>query len=202
MTTFSSPASYLHVSNLVTYGSLMSSIAAVAAALHGSAGGAGACIAAAVIADTVDGRFAGSFARDKHRRAFGAQLDSLSDAAAFGIGPAVCLFLLSRPTGVALELLWWGATFAYAASAITRLGFYNLTSTSLDTFVGVPVPVAALILSSALLAGPSPAFSIGMLVVLSAVMVAPWRILRPSGAGLALFLLWPIALVVAHVIRG
>jgi hypothetical protein len=32
-------------------------------------------------------------------------------------------------------------------------------------------------------------------------MIAPFRISRPRGAGLALFLVWPVAVVVAHLMR-
>lgn len=196
----SSPASCLHASNLLTYLSLMAAVAAVASAIHGSARGAGVCIALSVLADTFDGRFARLFARDADRRAFGAQLDSLSDVAAFGIGPAVCLAALSPPQSPTLEWVWWTATFAYAACAITRLGFYNLASEASEDFVGLPVPAAALVWSSALLIGPPPAVAIVLLFATAVAMIAPFRVPRPTGAALATFVLWPVALIVAHLV--
>src|SRR5262245_43525061 len=194
MSALTSPASCLHESNLLTYLSLLAGVTAVAAALHGSGGPAGALLAVAVLADTFDGRFARLFPRTDAQRRFGAELDSLSDVAAFGLAPPICLFALSATTqGGVTEWMWWGAAFIYAAGAITRLGFYNLghheqnRSGTSDGFVGLPVPVAALMLSSALLAGPSPAASMVLLIATSLAMIAPWRVPRPSGAGLALF---------------
>ena len=82
-----SPLGAFHRANALTYVSLMTSIGAIAEAFHGSASAAGALIAAAVIADTFDGRFARLFQRSNGERALGVQLDSLSDAIAFGIAP-------------------------------------------------------------------------------------------------------------------
>jgi len=199
--TLTSPLSCLHASNLLTYFSLMSAVASVAGAMHGSTAVAGVGIAGAVVADTFDGRFARLFRRDSERRAFGVQLDSLSDAAAFGIAPAVCLFLLVRPGDWRLEAACWLAMSLYAASAITRLGFYNVSCDESDGFIGLPVPVAALLVSSALLTTVTAGYAVALLVIAAAAMIAPCRVPRPAGAGLALFLLWPLGLIVAHGIR-
>jgi archaetidylserine synthase len=139
------------------------------------------------------------FPRDEDRRAFGGHLDSLSDVAAFGVAPPVCLAALSLPSSAPVEVIWWSAAFIYAVCAITRLGFYNLSHASSHGFIGLPVPVAALIFSSALLLAPGPVLSIALLVVTALAMIAPLRIPRPAGAGLVLFALWPVVLVVAHL---
>lgn len=199
MTRLSSPAACLHPSNLLTYLSLMAAVAAVAAAMHGRAGAAGALLAASVLADTFDGRFARLFPRNEDRCLFGAHLDSLSDVAAFAVAPLVCLAAFSLPQNMVLEVMWWSAAFVYVACATTRLGFYNLSHASSDVFIGLPVPVAALIFSSALLTDPPAVLSIGLLLTGAVAMIAPVRIPRPSGPGLALFALWPVVLVVAHL---
>ena len=67
--------------NLLTYVSLMCGLAACAAAAAGNVPVTGMVMALAVIADTFDGRFARLFASDNRRKALGAQLDSLADAA-------------------------------------------------------------------------------------------------------------------------
>jgi archaetidylserine synthase len=190
-----SPAAYLHVSNALTYASFCAGMAAVACALGSSAGGAAACIAAAVIADTFDGRFARLFSRDDDRRAFGAGLDSLSDAVSFGAAPPICLSVLSRPPEGMLAVAWWAACFVHGACAITRLGFFNISHDRYDGFIGLPAPVAALVLASGLLGPTPPAVSIVLLLAAAAAMIAPWRVPRPVGLGLALFVLWPLAVI-------
>ena len=65
-----------------------------------------------------------------------------------GAAPAVCAPLLAPPATPWQDVLAWLAAAAYCACAITRLGFYNLTAEEVRGFVGLPVPVAALIWSS------------------------------------------------------
>jgi CDP-diacylglycerol---serine O-phosphatidyltransferase len=159
---------------------------------------AGALIATSVIADTFDGRFARLFARSREECEFGAQLDSLSDAIAFGVAPALCMTLLGDRGSTAVQLLWWFAVAVFAACAITRLAFYNVARET-SGFVGLPAPIAALVWSSVLLAHPGPAVSITVLLAIAAAMVVPLRIPRPQGATLAIFVMWPLAVLVAHV---
>lgn len=197
-----SPAACFHPANLLTYVSLLSGVAAIAAAAHGSAAGAGALVALSVVADTFDGRFARRFRRSDSQQAFGGYLDSLSDAIAFGVVPAVCLvMLMPAADSLPLAVAWWLAVGAYAACTITRLGFYHLPQAGDAVFVGVPAPVAALIWATALLMRPGWAASLVLFVALAAAMVTPLRIPRPSGAGLAVFVAWPVAVMAAHTLQ-
>ena len=193
-----SPLAALHHANALTYASLATGIAAVAAAMRGNADGAGALIALSVIADTFDGTFARMFERNAAERAFGAQLDSLADAIAFGAAPAVCMMLLAPAAGGRFELMLWIAVVMFAASAITRLAFFNVTHEVVDGFVGLPAPVAALIWSSSLLLHPGPAASAALLASLAGAMVLPFHLPRPRGIALALFAVWPLAVTIAH----
>lgn len=195
-----SPVACFHPSNLLTYVSLCAAIAAIAAATHGSAAGAGAAMAVAVIADTFDGKYARLFSRTPAQREFGGHLDSLSDAAAFGLAPVCCTAALmpAAPSPI-VEVAWWLGVCCYAACAITRLGFYHLPSASATAFVGVPAPVAALLWSSALLLGPGWIVSVVIFVGIGLAMVAPLPIQRPTGAGMAAFVSWPIVVASAHV---
>lgn len=194
-----SPLDCFHVGNLLTYLSLCAALGAVAAALHGSAPAAGALLALAVVADTFDGRFARMFRRSPGQRAFGAQLDSLSDAAAFGMAPAVCMAALAPSVpSLVVEVSGWLAVFLYAACAITRLGFFNLHASD-GAFVGLPVPVAALIWTSLMLFHPGWLPSLAIFAATAVAMVAPIPVPRPSGAGLAVFALWPLAVGAVHL---
>jgi CDP-diacylglycerol--serine O-phosphatidyltransferase len=196
-----SPASFVHISNTLTYVSLLMGVGSIAAALAGSADAAGALIAAAAIADTFDGWFARRFTRSPELASMGVQLDSLADAVTFGIAPIVVAGILFRPTGGG-EWIWWGAAFIYAACALTRLGFYNVWHGEISGFVGLPTPVAALFWSSLLLLNAGPVALTLVALTTSVAMIAPVRIPRPSGFGLAVFVLWPVGLIVAHALRG
>ena len=202
MTQISSPWKAFHRANALTYASLAAAIAAVGCAAAERAAGAGACIAIAVMADTFDGRFARLFERNQSQRSFGVQLDSLSDAVAFGLAPLVCAALLAPPERWTpmLLVLWWSAAAGYAACAITRLAFYNLTHEDATGFVGLPVPVAALLWATALLFAPGPAASLALFATIAAAMVVPVRIPRPTGIGLAAFACWPLIVVVMNVV--
>lgn len=199
MTPGASPLGAFHLSNLLTYASLLAGVAAIAAAVHGSAAGAGALVAVSVIFDTFDGKFARQFARTPAQQSFGLQIDSLSDAIAFGIVPAVCLAALGPRGSLALEITWWLAAFIFGACAITRLAFYTLEEAHTNGFIGLPTPVAALVWSSVARWQPWPVVSLVMFVLLGAAMVAPLRVPRPTGMGLAAFVAWPVLVVAAHV---
>lgn len=172
---------------------------AIAASLTDQVGAAGALIALAVIADTFDGRFARMFVRSPAEREVGVQLDSLSDAVAFGIAPCICMAGLVPGGSAWVEIGWWGVCFVFAACAITRLAFYNVTHEIAQGFIGLPVPVAALVASSVLLVTPSAALAAIALLVTAVGMVLPVRIPRPAGYGLAAFVLWPLTLVALHL---
>jgi len=204
MTRLSSPLRAFHVANALTYASLFAGIGAIACAAAGRPAGAGASIALAVISDTLDGTFARLFGRTETQRAIGVQLDSLSDAIAFGIAPVVCAALASQSNlwTPLLAVLWWTSAAGYAACAITRLAFFNLTHEESPGFVGLPVPVAALLWATALLFAPGPAASIALFATTAAAMVLPLPIPRPSGIGLAAFACWPMLVVVMNLVRG
>ncbi len=207
-----SPADTFDRRNLLTYTSLLCGVAAVAAASGGRAGMAGIAVAAAVVADTFDGRFARRFGTDPRRGALGAQLDSLADAIAFGIAPPICSVLLLNVRNDAVGYGLWAAVFVHAACAITRLAAFNVDATADGPgppeprrgeggFVGIPVPLSALIWSTVLLVQPTAALSTGVILATAAAMVVPIRIPRPTGAGLAVFALWPLAVAILHALR-
>jgi CDP-diacylglycerol--serine O-phosphatidyltransferase len=198
-----SPLRAFHGSNVLTYVSLVAGIGAIAAAARGNRSAAGALIAMSVVADTFDGRFAGLFRRTAVQREVGVQLDSLSDAIAFGIAPAVCMGALRVDWWrLAAAGIFWVSAFAYAACSITRLAFYNVTHQQTEGFIGLPVPVAALILATALAFDPGLATSVALLGTTAAAMVLPLPIPRPRGIGLVAFTCWPLVLIAGHIARG
>jgi CDP-diacylglycerol--serine O-phosphatidyltransferase len=209
-----SPLRAFHRSNLLTYVSLAAGVGAIAVAMRGNGGAAGILIATSVVADTFDGRFARQFQRIAIQHDLGVQLDSLSDAIAFGIAPVVCL-AARRPvapgvaSGVtswepAVLVIFWLCAIAYAACAITRLAAYNVThvtdNQAAADFSGLPAPVAALTLATALAFAPGSAAAATLLILTASAMVLPLPIPRPRGVGLAAFTCWPLALIVWHLL--
>src|SRR5436190_4186568 len=184
----SSPADAFDRRNSLTYLSLAFGAGALAGAAAGRSGVAGIAIAIAVIADTFDGRFARRFGNDPHRRALGIELDSLSDAIAFGIAPPLCSIWLLHADG-AVGAALWAAAFVHAACAITRLASFNVDSSVSPKplgegdgpaapkpdggggFIGIPVPLAALVWATALLIQPTAAATAIVIVVTAAAMV-------------------------------
>jgi len=206
-----SPSDAFDRRNLLTYVSLLCGVAAVAAASRGNASMAGFAVAVAVIADTFDGRFARRFGTDPRRRALGVELDSLADAISFGIAPPLASAVLNVGMGPVSAGLW-GAVFVHAACAVTRLASYNVDAMAdapgppkpqggggSPSFIGIPVPLAALIWSSVLLLQPPAAATMVVILVTAAAMVSPLRIPRPAGAGLVLFTCWPLAVALGHL---
>ena len=122
-----SPAAAFHPSNLLTYLSLVAGLGSMMGALQGSTAAAGALLAAAALCDTFDGWFARRFVRSTELQALGAQLDSLTDAVAFGVAPVVATSVLIGASGADASAAWWLAAAGYAACALARLAFYNVS---------------------------------------------------------------------------
>jgi phosphatidylserine synthase len=202
-----SPLASIHPSNALTYASLGTGLAAVAAALDGSAAGAGACLAAAALADTFDGRFARLFERSRELQAIGMNLDSLSDGVSFGLVPIAAMSILLAASGSGVGLVWWAAAAIYACAALTRLAFFNATAGIPGSdkgdigFIGLPAPVAALCWSSAFLAPIDVRLAVAVAIATAVAMVAPLRIPRPTGIWLFTFALWPVVLIARHLSR-
>ena len=110
---------------------------------------AAACVAAAAC-DGIDGRLARLMRVTSN---FGGQLDSLADAIAFGVAPALVVYLWSAQQ---LGDLGWVAALIFASCCVLRLARFNATSEedlSAEAtpsparqhrfFVGLPAPAGA-----------------------------------------------------------
>jgi CDP-diacylglycerol---serine O-phosphatidyltransferase len=105
-------------------------------------------IMVAFVCDGLDGRVA-RLSRTSSQ--FGIEYDSLSDVVAFGVAPAGLVYTFAlRQLG-----LWaWMASGIFIVSAALRLARFNIQVGSTDKrrFVGLPVPGAALMIASLVLA--------------------------------------------------
>ena len=129
--------------NLFTTAALFAGFYAIVAAMGGRYEGAAVAIFVAMIMDGLDGRIA---RLTNTQSDFGAQYDSLTDMIAFGLAPALVMYVWSLST---LGKLGWLAAFIYTAGAALRLARFNTQAAILDKahFQGLPSPSSAALLA-------------------------------------------------------
>lgn len=134
--------------NLLTTANMFFGFFAIIYAINGNFTWAAYAIVGAAVFDLLDGRVA----RITHSTSkFGAEYDSLSDLVSFGLAPGLMLFLWSlEPFG----RIGWLASFFYVACGALRLARFNVQSGSVEKgyFQGLPIPMAAGIVASSVLA--------------------------------------------------
>jgi phosphatidylserine synthase len=189
--------------NLVSYMSLAAGAASIYFAATGSLHLTAACWGLSAIADNFDGAFARRFTRSPAQAEFGQELDSLTDAVAFGLAPVAGLLLLIKPTPGMAGALFAVAGFFYLLALVTRLGHFNLAHRRGHTdFRGLPSTEAALGLATILLIPQALPFMALALALAGVLMLSPVRIPRPRGLGLVCLLVWLLAVPAAHLALG
>lgn len=130
--------------NAVTALALCSGLTGVRFAIAGDWEKALFAILIAGILDGLDGRIARLL---KGESRFGAELDSLSDVIAFGVSPAIILFLWSLNE---IPRFGWIFALGYAVCAALRLARFNASIDTTDQprksagfLTGVPAPLGA-----------------------------------------------------------
>jgi CDP-diacylglycerol---serine O-phosphatidyltransferase len=135
--------------NLFTTAALFAGFYGILAAVDGRFEAAAVAIFIAMVLDGLDGRVA---RLTNTQSAFGAEYDSLSDMVAFGLAPALVMYLWSLQ---GLGKLGWFAAFVYTAGAALRLARFNTQIASADKrfFQGLPSPSAAALVVGAVWVG-------------------------------------------------
>jgi len=135
--------------NLFTTAALFAGFYAIISAMNGLFEQAAIAVFIAMLLDGLDGRVA---RMTNTSSAFGAEFDSLSDMASFGIAPALVIYQWSLSGLTLYGELWakvgWLVAFTYTASAAIRLARFNTQIGSMDKrfFQGLPSPAAAAVL--------------------------------------------------------
>ncbi len=126
-----------------TMGNLFFGLYAIVAALRGDFAWAGWFIVFSATLDLLDGRVA-RFTRTGS--AFGAELDSLTDAISFGVAPALIMILLYF-TGADWS---WVIGFVYVTAVVVRLARFNVEQggEARRHFHGLPTTTAGMILAT------------------------------------------------------
>ena len=152
---------------------------------------AACAIIGASLCDMIDGRVARLTGTSSE---FGVQLDSLADLASFGVAPAFLVYhwaIATRTSFDGFDLLVVPA-FLFVAACAVRLARFNLHASGATTeepglhIVGLPTPVAALFMTTLIMAEHeaglgwlrSAPLLVTVLIVLSLLMVS--RITFPS----------------------
>lgn len=172
-------AMYIYVlPNLVTTGNIFCGFFAAIMSIKGQFLFAAYAIVAAAIFDQMDGRLA-RLTRSTSK--FGAEYDSLCDLVSFGMAPALLLYQWAL---YPLGRLGWVACFLYVTCGALRLARFNVQANVVEKnyFQGLPIPMAAGIVASSVLAFQDlemdPVGNIGLLVMtilLAIVMVSNFR---------------------------
>lgn len=146
------PMSFLRLlPNLLTLSALVVGMNSIRFALDGKWDASIMCILIATFLDAADGRVARIL---NATSVFGAELDSLSDFANFGIAPALISYLWSYQR-FEFKLFAWFAILLFVICMVIRLARFNVGA-GLDTedakmkhfFVGIPAPMAAILFIS------------------------------------------------------
>lgn len=172
-------AMYIYVlPNLITTGNLLSGFFAAIAAIQGNFIYGAYAIVAAAFFDQMDGRLA-RLTRSTSK--FGAEYDSLCDLISFGMAPALLMYQWAlSPFG----RLGWVACALYVVCGALRLARFNVQANVVEKnyFQGLPIPMAAGIVASSILAfddlGLEASKNFGlllMMILLAFVMVSTFR---------------------------
>lgn len=172
-------AMYIYIlPNLVTTGNIFCGFFATIQAMKGNILYAAYAIVTAAVFDQLDGRLA-RLTRSTSK--FGAEYDSLCDLVSFGMAPAILLYQWGlQPFG----RLGWLACFLYCTCGALRLARFNVQANVVEKnyFQGLPIPMAAGIVASSVLAFHDMGWDafgnrwlLMMTVLLAIVMVSNFR---------------------------
>lgn len=133
--------------NMITSASLLSGFYAIVSVWNQNFTHAAYAIIISAIFDMLDGRIArmtGSVSR------FGVEYDSLADLVAFGVAPALLIYIWAL---MAYGRLGWMAAFLYLICGALRLARFNVQVNTVESkkFNGLPIPGAALTIASAVI---------------------------------------------------
>lgn len=192
--------------NLVTTASLFAGFFAIVKSLEGDFYLAALAILTSLVFDGLDGRVARA---TKTVSQFGVEYDSLADLAAFGVAPAIMVYLWCLHS---FGRLGMAAAFLFVACGALRLARFNVQAEETGTkhFVGLPIPAAASTLAVTVilmdfLGYPGPAHwwpVVGGVFVLSFLMVSniPYLSLKDVGLSRLKSFNWLVAAVLSFIL--
>ncbi len=135
------------IPNLITTGSLFAGFFTIISSINGRFESAALAIMVALVLDGLDGRLA---RLTQTTSGFGVQYDSLSDLVAFGVAPALLVYLWALK---GFGRFGWVAAFLFVVCGALRLARFNVQTGSIDPryFNGLPIPAAAAFVATGVL---------------------------------------------------
>ncbi len=130
-----------YLANAITVGNLLMGFLSIIYTLRGEHSNAVLAIFIALLFDGLDGRVARFL---ENSTEFGRELDSLSDIVSFGVAPALLIYSISLS---GIGLLGIAAASSIVIAGAMRLARFNILK-GLKYFIGLPIPVAGVFLSS------------------------------------------------------
>ncbi|WP_291780161.1 CDP-alcohol phosphatidyltransferase family protein [Luteibacter sp.] len=184
----------LTLANAITLTSLACAVAIITHALAGGLAYLGTLFIVCLVCDGADGFVA---RRTGTASDLGTQLDSLTDALAFGVTPVVVANTFLRSIG---EHAFLPAEIAFCACSVIRLAIFNVQKDK-SIFLGLNTPsAAALVIGFVIIAGTGkPDWDArtmyyvlnGLLIVVAASMISPFRYLSSKSLKLRMNL-WTV----------
>lgn len=152
----------------------------------------------AVIFDSIDGWVARKINRDD-KLGFGKNMDSLCDVISFGVAPGI--FLYSATLSYDIRYINILVSLLIVICGILRLSRFNVISqigTPQDKFVGLPIPITAVVLASFYLTGMfREDIALLIMTIVSLLMISTLeypKIRSIKTAGLSLILILTVSL--------
>ena len=159
--------------NLITTLSLLSGFFSILSSTQGHFYKASLAIFLSAILDGADGRVARML---NAQSPFGEQYDSLADMLAFGVAPAILIYSFAlQPLG----RVGIGCAFIFTACAAFRLARFNVQIGEVDKkyFVGLASPLAAILVTSAVMVAIDHNYWIGQYDGQVMVIAAIWVVI-------------------------
>jgi CDP-diacylglycerol---serine O-phosphatidyltransferase len=195
---------HLDLATCLTLAGITLSLLAVVFTVRGYLAAGVICFMYAGLCDLFDGFIARRLKRTKDQTAFGLQIDSMADMAAFGVVPAFIALHLGLTSPIELAALVF-----YVCCGAMRLAFFNLHGTSPNGkqrfYTGLPVTYSALIFPVLLLfATPANEPPLLWLIqsyfwVLGALFILRIPVPKPDGI---FYVIFPVVAVVLTLVWG
>lgn len=143
------PLGYYNYTVILTYCGMLAAFFGILRVIKGDYWGAVFCLMAAGLCDMFDGTVASTMERTDSEKRFGIQIDSLSDLVAFGVLPALFVYMICGQTAPAAVI-----SGAFVLCALIRLAYFNVleeerqrtTTEKRKSYLGVPVTTVAVLL--------------------------------------------------------
>lgn len=182
------------IPSLLTVGNLFLGVIAIIMVFNEKPQMAAMMVLIAMLLDGVDGRVARALNAQSE---FGKELDSLSDVISFGVAPAFIMYVVAfQELSPALA---WIVTALFPICGALRLARFNVITSSVGYFIGLPIPAAGGVLATLALFKEDIPVSVllASTLLLSFLMVSTIRYPNFKKVGIPRSAVWLVPIVVA-----